>query len=196
MSDATSIEPEASAAPPSTGDSTPPSWAAAPAAGGTTAAAQPAPSWQVRAASHDDVAAVVTAVRELLTELGATPPPTTEMEQTVRALLDDPRAGALFVAVAGGENVVGVLTASWQTAIHVPGRYALIQDVWVHPSWRGLTVGGELLAAIFALAREQGVARVEVGLPRESFAGLRATESFYLRNGFMQLGPRMRRVLL
>lgn len=169
MSDATSIEPEA-----------PPS---------------PVPSWHVRAASHEDVAAVVAAVTDLLVELGGTPPPTPEMEQTVRMLIDDPRAGALLVAVAGGENIVGVLSASWQIAIHVPGRYALIQDVWVHPSWRGRAVGGELLGAIFALAREQGVARVEVGLPRESFAGIRATESFYLHNGFERLGTRMRRVL-
>ena len=40
------------------------------------------------------------------------------------------------------------------------------------------------------------MARVEVGLPRESFAGIRATEAFYLRNGFEPLGPRMRRMLL
>lgn len=168
MSDATSIEPEA-----------PP---------------PPAPSWHVRAASNEDVTAVVAAVTDLLVELGGTPPPPPEMEQTVCAVLDDPRAGALLVAQAG-EQIVGVLSASWQIAIHVPGRYALIQDVWVHPSWRGRAVGGELLGAIFALAREQGVARIEVGLPRESFAGIRATESFYLHNGFERLGTRMRRVL-
>ena len=61
----------------------------------------------------------------------------------------------------------------------MPGRYALIQDLWVHPSWRGRSVGGELLAAIFELAREQGMARVEVGLPRARFQGIRATEGFY-----------------
>ena len=179
MNDATSIESEAPAPPP---------------AGGATPAVQPAPNWHVRVASHEDVAVVVAAVTDLLVELGGTPPPTPEMEQTVRTLLEDPRAGALLVAQAG-EEIVGVLSASWQIAIHVPGRYALIQDVWVHPSWRGRDVGGELLGSIFALAREQGVARVEVGLPRESFAGLRATESFYLHNGFERLGTRMRRVL-
>jgi GNAT superfamily N-acetyltransferase len=189
MNDATSIESEAP--PPPTEAATP---AARDAATPTDDATTPPPSRHVRAASHDDVAAVVAAVTDLLVELGGTPPPTPEMEQTVRMLIDDPRAGALLVAVAGGE-IVGVLSASWQVAIHVPGRYALIQDVWVHPSWRGRAVGEELLGAIFALAREQGVARVEVGLPRESFAGIRATESFYLHNGFERLGTRMRRVL-
>ena len=52
-----------------------------------------------------------------------------------------------------------------------------------------------LLAALFELARDRRLERVEVGLPRERFAGLAATEAFYLRNGFTPLGPRMRRSL-
>ncbi|HXB64855.1 MAG TPA: GNAT family N-acetyltransferase [Solirubrobacteraceae bacterium] len=92
-------------------------------------------------------------------------------------------------------SLVGVLAMSWQSAIHIPGRYALIQDLWVRPRWRGSGVGAGLLAALFALARARGAARVEVGLPRESFAGIAATEAFYVANGFTALGPRMRRDL-
>lgn len=91
--------------------------------------------------------------------------------------------------------IIGVLGASWQTAIHVPGRYALIQDLWVHRSWRGRAIGSGLLGALFELAHELRIARVEVGLPRERYAGLEATEAFYLGNGFTPLGPRMRRIL-
>jgi GNAT superfamily N-acetyltransferase len=149
---------------------------------------------RVRAATHEDLAAVVAAVGDLLVELGGTPPAAAAMEEVVRELIDDPEAGALLVAQAG-EELVGLLGASWQSAIHVPGRYALIQDLWVRPSWRGRSVGGELLAALFALARERRMARVEVGLPRERFAGIRATEAFYLGNGFESLGARMRRLL-
>ena len=39
------------------------------------------------------------------------------------------------------------------------------------------------------------IARIEVGLPQESFAGIRATEAFYVGNGFASLGIRMRRLL-
>jgi GNAT superfamily N-acetyltransferase len=151
------------------------------------------PNPRVRAATHDDLAAVAVAVGCLLIELGSMPPPAPALMQSARALLDDPRAGALLVAQAG-ETIVGVLGASYQIAIHVPGRYVLIQDLWVHPSWRGRSVGGELLAALFVLAREQGMARAEVGLPRERFQGIRATEAFYLRNDFAPLGARMRRI--
>ncbi len=169
----------------------------------TSAPNPPGLSWSVRTATHEDVPTVIEALQELLRELGGTPPPTPAMQAAARALLDNPQAGALLVMEADGtlgdaednRAIVGVLGASWQTAIHVPGRYALIQDLWVHPAWRGRAIGRELLTALFALAREQGITRVEVGLPRERFAGLAATEAFYLGAGFAPLGARMRRGL-
>jgi GNAT superfamily N-acetyltransferase len=150
--------------------------------------------WRVRPAGHSDAAAVAVAVRELLLELGGTPPVLSEMELAARGLIDDPTAGAVLVAGAR-DGLVGVLGASWQTAIHVPGSYALIQDLWVHPRWRGRAVGRGLLDALFELVRDRSLQRVEVGLPRESFEGFRATEAFYSRNGFIPNGPRMRRTL-
>jgi GNAT superfamily N-acetyltransferase len=152
------------------------------------------PGWEVRGACHADVEAVAVAVDALLLELGGTPPPQPSMQEVVRTLIDTPEAGAVLVADADGQ-LVGVLAASWQVAIHVPGAYALIQDLWVHRAWRGRTVGASLLAALHELAHGRGFARVEVGLPRESFERFDATEAFYLGNGFEPNGPRMRRVL-
>lgn len=149
---------------------------------------------RIRAAVEGDLPSVVAAVGALLSELGGTSPPMEAMLEVGRALTNDPTTGAVLVAEADGE-LVGVLAASYQTALHVPGRYALIQDLWVAPAWRGRAVGRALLTALFELAREQGMTRAEVGLPRESFASIRATESFYIDNGFILLGDRMRRDL-
>lgn len=145
----------------------------------------------VRSARLEEAPAVAAAVRELLLELGGTPAPLSALQDATRALLADADAGTVLVA-HDGEEIVGVLAVSYQLAIHIPGRYALIQDLWVHPDRRGAAIGHELLRALFALARERGIARVEVGLPSERFARLGATEAFYLANGFEQLGPRMR----
>ncbi len=172
MSDGTQIEPEAAAPP-------------APTA---------APSWTVRTASSADVAAAAGAVEELLVELGGERPTMPALEAAAQALVDDPGAGALLVAEAG-EGIVGVLAASWQHAMHVPGRYGTIQDLWVHPSWRCRAIGHDLVEALVEVAREEGIGRLEVGLPKESFAAIRATEAFYLRNDFSPLGPRLRRLL-
>jgi GNAT superfamily N-acetyltransferase len=148
----------------------------------------------VRTATADDAPAVAKAVEELLIELGGERPSATALERAVRELAGDPGAGALLVAEDDGE-VVGVLAASWQYAIHVPGRYGTIQDLWVHPDWRSRALGRELIVALVRAASEAGVPRLEVGLPQASFANLGATERFYRENDFQPLGPRMRRLL-
>ncbi|MFL5872819.1 MAG: GNAT family N-acetyltransferase [Solirubrobacterales bacterium] len=148
----------------------------------------------VREAGGEDVGAVASAVESLLAELGGRSPERSEIETEVRALLDDPEGGSVLMAEADGD-VVGMLSASWQRAIHVPGIYATIQDLWVDEAWRSRGVGAELVEAIASQARGRGVSRLEVGLPRETFAAIASTESFYRRNGFEHLGPRMRRLL-
>jgi GNAT superfamily N-acetyltransferase len=159
-----------------------------------TGVPSPAQTWIVRRATSEDVVGTVVAVQELLLELGGTPPAAATLKDVARELIDDRDAGAILVARARGE-VVGVLAASWQLAMHVPGRYALIQDLWVHCAWRNRAIGADLITGLVELAREQGISRIEVGLPRESFAGINATACFYRDQGFAALGPRMRRVL-
>lgn len=148
----------------------------------------------VRAATVDDAQAVAEAVEALLIELGGERPSATALREAARRLAGDPEAGALLVAEDDG-RVVGVLAASWQYALHVPGRYGTIQDLWVHPEWRSRALGRELILALVRHATEAGVPRLEVGLPQESFARLGATERFYRENDFKPLGPRMRRLL-
>jgi len=148
----------------------------------------------VREAGAGDVEGVATAVESLLRELGGRCPDRPSLEAEVRALLDDPEGSSVLIAETDGK-IVGLLGASWQRAIHVPGVYATIQDLWVDEDWRSRGVGAELVEAIASQARARGVTRLEVGLPRETFAAIASTESFYRRNGFEHLGPRMRRLL-
>jgi GNAT superfamily N-acetyltransferase len=152
------------------------------------------PSWEIREATHEDVPAVAIAVRELLIELGAAPTLPAALEAPAHALIEDGSLGVLLVAVQDGQ-IVGVLGVSWQIAIRIPGRYGLIQELWVHPSWRGKTIGSDLLMALVELAHRQRIARLEVGLPSERFAHLAATEAFYVNCGFANIGVRMRMLI-
>lgn len=161
----------------------------------TEAEREPA-DWHVREATAEDAAPVAVAVADLLVELSGGGPPLVELERAAADLARDREMGALLVAEAGGEDgVVGVLAASWQHAIHVPGRYGTIQDLWVHPRWRSRAIGRDLVDAFVEVARQMGASRIEVGLPRETFERIEATEAFYRANGFEHLGPRMRRKL-
>lgn len=159
-------------------------------------AGRSAAEWRVREATVGDAAPVAVAVSQLLVELSGGGPDAAKLEEATRELARDGEKGALLVAEAGGEGgIVGVLAASWQHAIHVPGRYGTIQDLWVHPDWRSRAVGRGLVDAFCDLCRREGAKRIEVGLPRESFERIGATEAFYLANAFEHLGPRMRRKL-
>ena len=156
-------------------------------------AAEPGVSgWEVRPARATDVPGVAAAVASLLEELGATPPAIEAIEGEARAHIEDPSLGIVLVAAAH-RDLVGVLTASWARAIQVAGRLLTIEVLWTRREWRDRGVGAALVEALAAAAAAEGTGRVEVGLPRESFAALRATERFYLANGFERLGPRMRR---
>ena len=151
-------------------------------------------TWEIREATHDDVPAVVTGVRELLVELGGKPLATPVLAETAHALIDDASTGVVLVAEQGNE-LVGIIGVSWQVAMRIPGRYGVIQELWVKPEFRYMTIGADLLRALAEVARKQGVERIEVGLPSERYPALDATEAFYINNGFTQIGTRMRRVI-
>jgi GNAT superfamily N-acetyltransferase len=151
--------------------------------------------WEVRPARPEDAAAVATGVAALLCELDATPPSHASIEAEARAHIDDPSLGIVLIATGTGGELVGVLTASWARAIQIPGRMLTIEVLWIRREWRGRAVGAGLVEALGPIAVDAGAARVEVGLPRESFEAVRATERFYLANGFERLGPRMRKAL-
>jgi GNAT superfamily N-acetyltransferase len=150
--------------------------------------------WSIRAAGPADADAVTAAVRALLSELGASPPAEADMLEATRVLLSDRGYGIAFLAETRG-SLVGLLTASWQVAIHIPGRYGLIQDLWVDAPYRSMAIGAALIEQLFQSSQEMGISRIEVGLPKESFEGLDSTASFYRSNGFAPLGTRMRRLI-
>lgn len=154
----------------------------------------PVPNAVIRPATGEDAAAVAAAVEALLIELGGERPSASALEEAARKLAENPALGVLLVAECE-DAIVGVLAASWQYAVHVPGRYGTVQDLWVDPEWRSRALGRELILALVRQAIGLGVPRLEVGLPQESFAQLAATERFYRDNGFTPLGPRMRRLL-
>jgi GNAT superfamily N-acetyltransferase len=152
------------------------------------------PTVVVRPAEAGDARAVADAVAALLMELGATPPDAEAMETAARAVIAvDVALLAEAPADEGRAVVVGGLAASWITTVHAGGMYGLIQDLWVDGAWRSSGVGAELMSSYCALAQARGATRVEVGIPRDTFAAVADTRRFYERNGFEPVGARMRR---
>ena len=134
------------------------------------------------------------AVEALLDELGGRRPAAAELEAEVRALLDDPALGALLVAEAGARSSACSAPAGSARSTS-PAATRRSRTSGSTPSGAAAGSAPSWSTALAALAREQGVARLEVGLPRESFAAIEQTEAFYRGDGFEHLGPRMRRLL-
>ncbi len=160
-------------------------------------AAPPKPSYRVRPARSEDVPGVLTGVSALLSELRGVrdvrlPP---GAETLCRDVIAGVSRGAVFVAAPAQEEgrVVGLLGLSIQEALHVGGRYALIQELWVHADYRSAGVGAALVEACENYCREGALHMIEVCLPAARFGGFVRTLKFYEACGFVELGPRMRK---
>lgn len=77
--------------------------------------------------------------------------------------------------------------------IYAEGRLGIIQELYVLPEYRSKKVGHELIKKVLEFAKSKGWRRIEVGAPdREVWA---RTMKFYLKEGFVEIGPRLKLVL-
>ena len=135
-------------------------------------------------------------VHQLLSEL--TPPneePSTM--ETVRAsaarLLNASCGVWAFVAEDEHGDAVGILTLNECAAIYAGGRFGEISELYVRPHVRSRRIGSELLQAAIRFGRAREWRRLEVGAP--DVPRWSRTIAFYLRNGFVDVGPRLKLLL-
>ena len=92
-----------------------------------------------------------------------------------------------------GEKEVGMAGLVQSVAIYTQGPFGVINELYVIPEYRSLGVGKLFIDAITAYGEEKGWSRIEVGaLSRESW---QRTIDFYLKEGFVEIGPRLRKYL-
>jgi GNAT superfamily N-acetyltransferase len=97
----------------------------------------------------------------------------------LRAILDCPALGRLFV-VRIGEKVAGMANALITISTAEGGRVLLLEDVIVSREHRGGGLGRRLVEHVLEWAREQGMTRVTLLADRDNHAAL----DFYCRLGF------------
>lgn len=152
---------------------------------------------RVRPALREDIPGILGGIRTLLEELRGVPGIQLPdgARQVCERIIDGRSRGAIFVAYpsSGEQQIVGLLSITVQDAIHFGGPYALIQYLWVHSEYRSHGVGAGLMAAVEGFCREHRLPNLEVCLPSLRFQNLPRTYNFYQENGFVELGPRMRK---
>ena len=137
----------------------------------------------------DTAAMAADLVHRLLDELsGGRAPDLAELEATAGSLVG---RGAVSGAIALDDDTpVGVVMLTECAAIYAGGRFGEITELYVAPTHRSRGLGPRLIEEAVRLARSRGWRRLEVGAPDQ--AAWRRTLNFYVREGFVEVGPRLK----
>lgn len=145
---------------------------------------------KIRTADDSDSEAVACLVLELLIELAGNQPngySQPALAETARMLLQEKAIAALLAEHAG--HAIGVIVLNPCASLYA-GRFAEITELYVKPEFRSTGVGRKLLEAAVGIARANSWSRLEVGTPE--LPVWTRTAAFYRRNGFIEVGARMK----
>ncbi|WP_245227286.1 GNAT family N-acetyltransferase [Parasedimentitalea maritima] len=146
----------------------------------------------IREVDSDDVEIVSTFVGYLLAELtGGDAPNAVALKQTALEVLANNSVTGLLAL--RGETPVGLIMLNECAAIYAGGRFGEISELYVSPQQRSTGVAAQLVAEAAAYGQRKGWQRLEVGAPTQP--EWKRTVEFYERNGFAEVGPRLRRLI-
>jgi GNAT superfamily N-acetyltransferase len=91
------------------------------------------------------------------------------------------------------QHALGVIMISENASISGGGAFGVITELYVIPEKRSAGVAKLLVDATTALGRERSWSRVQVGASYQP--AWERSLKFYLRNGFVEVGPRLQLLL-
>ena len=145
---------------------------------------------KITRASEADLPEVFEAIESLLSELCNTPyqiAPTELLPLTVEKLQSDEYI--VFIA-RDSDELVGMVTLSRSFAVYAGGYFGIIHEFYVAPKHRSKRLGMQLMNHVKQFSKDKGWKRLEVGAPDQP--NWKRTKDFYVREGFCEIGPRLR----
>ena len=134
---------------------------------------------KLRSATRQDIPSLVRLLQILFSQEEEFTPNPTLQEAGLRAILSDPRVGEILLAEEEGRSL-GMVSLLYTVSTALGAPVAILEDMVVDPSTRGVGVGGALLERAVQICRARGCARVTL-LTDQGNAGARR---FYGRFGF------------
>lgn len=80
-------------------------------------------------------------------------------QQAVAMIIDNPESGHFLVMKQHGA-VIGTVNLLYLVSTAMGGKAAILEDMVIHPDWRGMGLGTQLLQRAVEHAREQGCLRL------------------------------------
>jgi GNAT superfamily N-acetyltransferase len=147
---------------------------------------------QIRRAIISDAPNIALMVAKLLTELGGTSVEGHSFTKVVKECMDTDSYTA-FLAFSEDEECIGIISVSQLRAVYAGGIIGIIQELYVQPEMRSLHIGQKLIKTVVDYGINQQWKRIEVGAPNQ--LNWQRTFDFYVREGFIAIGPRLKLVL-
>ncbi len=148
---------------------------------------------QIRTANVNDADIVTDMVVRLLTELSGEHFEKETYFIACSELLENPHLYTVFLAFNETNHCVGMVSVAESYAIYTAGRFGIIQEFYVSPESRSLKVGHYLLKSVIEHGRKCEWQRIEVGAP--DALKWKRTIAFYQKEGFKEIGPRLKLTL-
>jgi len=136
-------------------------------------------TFEISFATAADLAHLADLLAELFTLESDFQPERDKQLRGLRAILDDPNIGRLFVLRLDGK-VAGMANALITVSTAEGGRVLLLEDVIVSRAHRGGGLGRQLVEHVLDWARGQGMTRVTLLADRDNHSAL----DFYRKLGF------------
>jgi len=145
----------------------------------------------IKRATDKDADIVLELSKKLFTELGH-PFPFFENDSSMSFCKDILKNGdyIVFLSFDSQNSACGMISLSDAISVYAGGKFGVIREFYVIPEMRSLGIGKRLLHAAKELARSKGWIRLEVTPPHKD-QWIR-TYSFYMREGFIEIGPRLK----
>lgn len=138
---------------------------------------------KIRKATMNDLEAVFELLKQFPPEdiPEARPFEWDEGKATFKEITGNEAKGIVLIA-EDGDQILGICSLSFATAIRCGGIYGAIEEFIVSSKSRGRGVGGKLLEEVISLAKEKGCYEMQVNRPSE------LGYPVYLRHVFLDAG--------
>jgi GNAT superfamily N-acetyltransferase len=96
----------------------------------------------------------------------------------------------VFHSFNSNAEIVGLITIAETESLYAGGKIGIIQELYIVPLKRSQMLGKSLIQKAVEYAKNRGWNRLEVGAP--AYPQWARTKAFYIREGFKEIGPRLK----
>ncbi len=145
----------------------------------------------IQRATESDAKVTVNLIKALLDELNGTPIEwDTDKTENLCKKMIELEDYIVFHSINDTGEITGLVTIAESESLYAGGKIGIIQELYIVPTMRSQKLGRSLIQKALEYAGNKDWNRLEVGAP--ACPEWSRTKSFYIREGFKEIGPRLK----